>query len=266
MPKLIENFIVDNVCYDTLNTLLENSGAWNDVMCIENKNKPIKSEKTGCFFGVRNDHGSLPYFRCPSFFEAVEIPTWLRENLLSEVNKYFDKEFNLVKIQKYVNGKSGIARHSDKGLDMDPDCPILIYRVNREREKTRSLSFKNKITGNEIKIDMPSNSLVVITPVENKELVHYVSNDESGASDECISFVFRKIDTYIDPSTNFKYGIGAKYKTYEERYAHADLNPVDMRDSKIITDIVTMYNFENTHNLLEDDVSEFYNRVAELTI
>ena len=266
MPQLLENIINNHLCYEVLDKLLENSGAWDKVMCIENINKPIITEKTGCFFGVPNNHGSLPYFRCPSFFESIVAPDWLQEKILKELNKYFDKNFNSIKVQKYINGKSGIGRHSDKAVDMHNDCPIVIYRVNKECDKTRSLCFRNKTTNEEIKIDMPSNSLLIITPDENKKFVHYVPNEEDNATDECISFVFRKIDTFIDPFTKFKYGIGAKYKTYEERFSAKDQEPIDMRDDKIKIDIVRMYNFENTHDLTQDDPVEFYQNVINKTV
>jgi hypothetical protein len=186
------------------------------------------------------------------------------ENLLNNLNNKLNSNFNLIKIQQYTNGKSGIGRHSDKTLDMDPESNIVILRINKDIEKTRCIIFKDKTTGLEQIYNMKSNSVLIITPDENKKMVHYVPENEHGASDECVSFVFRTIKTYMNPITNIKYGIGAKYQTYEERIAHSDEKPID--SSEITNYIVSMYNYENTHDLTINNDLVYFNTVKCLTL
>lgn len=263
MPRLVENCIENPLVFEELEELLVDSDGWNQVMKIGGVD--VKSKKIGCFYGVPDDYGSLPYFRCPSFEEAIAMPDWLKAKLLDVINTRFGESFNLVKVQKYVNGKSGIERHSDKGLDMNKETPIFIYRINKDPLNTRSLIFRHKVTGEEESFDMPSNSLLAISVEENKSLVHYVPKTEDDGTDECISFVFRKIDTYMHPETKIKYGIGAKYGTYEGRAASCE-EPIDMLNPRISADIVHMYRFENTHDLTVNDPAALYDAVRINTV
>ena len=256
MPRVIENFVDCPIDYKTLDAWLNNSEGWNQVMKIGGNE--VKSNKIGAFYGIRDKHGSLPLFRCPSFERSIDMPHWMRETILAK----FDERYNLIKVQKYVNGQSGINRHADKALDLVPGSDILIYRINKDLTKQRSLIFKNKVSGEEESFRLSSNSLLVITEEENKQNTHFVPEYEDDSTDECISFVIRQIGTFITPDEKI-YGIGATYSTFQEREAAAGI-PTPAPE-ELSAAILAMYRFENANDLTIHDPTKVYEEVRRLT-
>jgi hypothetical protein len=272
MPTYIENFLDENLVqlftYDNIISKLNENNNWGSVMKINGQE--VKSGKVGSFYGLPDENGCLPYFRCPSFDEAFELTDWMKL-LLDTINTKLNSKSNLIKIQHYVNGQSGIGSHSDKTLDMNPDENIIIFRINKDIDKTRCIVFKEKNTSTlslltETKYNMKSNSVLIITPDENKRMVHYVPSQENDASDSCISFVFRSIGTFINPINKIKYGIGAKYSSYEERLAHIDEKTIEQKNINDL--IVSMYHYENTTDLskIENIDQSYFNNVKYLTL
>jgi hypothetical protein len=269
MPAYIENFLNEELCqlftYDNIVTKLNNSEHWGSVMKINGKE--IKSGKVGSFYGLLDENNSLPYFRCPSFDEAFELTEWMKL-LLNQINIKLNSKLNLIKIQHYINGKSGIGSHSDKTLDMNPNENIIIYRINKDLMKTRCIIFKEKNSNNQIETiyNMKSNSVLIITPDENKKMVHYVPVEENDASNECISFVFRSIGTFINPISKIKYGIGAKYSSYEERIKYLKEKPIEQKEINDL--IISMYHYENTTDLskINDVDQSYFTNVKNLTL
>lgn len=269
MPICIENFLDEELSklftYDNIIAKLNENNNWGNVMKINGQE--VKSGKIGSFYGLADDHGSLPYFRCPSFDEAFGLTEWMKL-LLDTINTKLNSKSNLIKIQHYINGKSGIGSHSDKTLDMNPNENIIIFRINKDTDKTRCIIFKEKDQNNinETVYEMKSNSILIITPDENKRMVHYVPINESDATDECISFVFRSIGTFINPINKIKYGIGAKYNTWEERIAHMEEKPIEQKNINEL--IVSMYHYENTTDLSKTDNIDqsYFDSVKNLTV
>lgn len=274
MPTYIENFLDEELSklftYDNIIAKLNENNNWGDVMKINGQE--VKSGKVGSFYGVVNEHGFLPYFRCPSFDEAFGLTDWMKL-LLDTVCVRLGSKSNLIKIQHYVNGQSGIGSHSDKTLDMNPNENIIIYRINKNTDKTRCIIFKEKnsttLTSSsltEIKYNMKSNSVLIITPDENKRMVHYVPAQENDGADECISFVFRSIGTFIDPLSKIKYGIGAKYSSYKERIEHMEEKPIAIKEINDL--IVSMYHYENTTDLskINNINYSYFDNVKNLTV
>lgn len=257
MPQYFENII--SLDYNQLLEKLTKCSCWKPMQINEQK---VKSGKVGCFFGLRDKHNSLPYFRCPSFDEAYDAPEWLVD-IITNINDKFKSNSNLVKIQQYINGVSGIGRHSDKSLDMNSSENILILRVNKDTSQSRSIIFKNKTTGEEETFHMKSGSVLVITPEENQKLVHYVPQEEDNASLECISFVFRSIGTFVSPESRIKYGIGAKFETYEERIACSS-QPTELVN--LNEAIVKMYHYENTNDLSVSKDNTYFEEVKSQTL
>lgn len=263
MPKVIENFLSNCPTYDELDKMLCENGCFDELMWIMTPDE--RTKKYGCFLGVEDEHGSLPYLRCPSFIESKKVSSRVKSRILDPVNDKLGSRLNLLKVQKYVNGVCGISSHSDKLLDLTPGTSIYIFRVNKSDTRTRSLYFRNKDDESDvISFDLKSNSLLEITYDENKKYVHYVPVSEKDATDECISFVLRECHTFMHPETKIKYGGGAKYKTYEERVNGAE-EPLDMRDEQIKEDIVNMYRFENTYNLFTHDCQSLFDIVMSKT-
>lgn len=263
MLVLHHNFLDNPPNFESLLSDLESSNLFQD-MCIVNKETPLSSDKKGSFVGVPDQHGGLPYLRCPSFFESIEMPIWLKSLIIDKINSSFQIESNSIKMQRYVLGKSGIGPHSDKLLDLVPGKSIFIYRINKD-DKPRSLCFKSKVTDEEFAVKLRSNDLLEIKWTENQKYLHYVPvfEDEDTSSD-CISFVVREAHTFMDPVTKFKYGRSAKFQTFEERNSHPEIEPIDMRDPRILEHIVNMYSFENSNDMSQNSYD--YSKIIEMTV
>uniref|UniRef100_A0A6C0BEA1 Uncharacterized protein n=1 Tax=viral metagenome TaxID=1070528 RepID=A0A6C0BEA1_9ZZZZ len=125
-----------------------------------------------------------------------------------------------------------------------------------------SIIFRNKNTNEEKVFNMSSNSLLIISEEENKNSTHYIPEYEEDSSDECFSFVIRKIGTYIT-SGGMKYGIGAKYSSYSDRKESLD---EEDQNNKLKDSIIRMYQFENLNDLTIHDPSFLYDEVKKMTI
>ena len=55
-----------------------------------------ESGKVGSFYGLPDENGCLPYFRCPSFDEAFELTDWMTL-LLDTINTKLNSKSNLIK-------------------------------------------------------------------------------------------------------------------------------------------------------------------------
>jgi len=260
MLEIIENFMKDPASYEELDEMII-EGNILEKMCIKNKNTPIKTGKQGCFLGYRDENNGLPILRCPSFFEAKDIP----DKLLDYFKQFKEKiKFNIIKIQKYEKGVEGITKHSDKCLDMKEGENIYIYRINKEKDSYRSLVFCEKENHNKItSFKLKNNTLLKIPYNDNKKLLHYVPKEtDDNITSECYSFVFRVSDTFITDD-GYVYGKGAKYKSYKERIENIKDKQKDLRSN--IKDVIEMYKIENTTNILDKE-SESYNNVCNKII
>jgi len=101
-------------------------------------------------------------------------------------------------------------------------------------------------------IVLDNNTLLEITWEDNLKYVHFVFDSEDDCCEDCLSFVLRDAQTFMNPETKFKYGIGARFSTYEERMKHSDIEPIDMRHPIQKDEIVRMYNFENNNDMSEN--------------
>ena len=251
MPTLYEHAMDQPLSYEILDALL-------DLPVMQIGGKEVKSGKVGGFFGLPDVHGGMPYFRCPSFHSCALMPTWMQGYFQSFLNQ----GYNLIKVQKYENGKSGIGLHADKALDMVPGSDIWIYRINRQVAKTRSLIFVSKQNTGGMAYPIPHNAKLRITAEENKSLLHYVPPYEEEATDCCYSFVIRKIGTFqLDTMV---YGIGAKYPTWEER-VEAVVEEDGATEEDMHQRTIEMYHFENTHDLTVTDPEPVYASVRKIT-
>lgn len=155
--------------------------------------------RRGCFQGLPhpNDPLTMPWLRCPSIEEQTILPlTPTVHALLDHINATFGVQTNIVKIQRYDDGKAVIRAHSDKVLDLAPDVPIFNYRLGA----TRNLVMTHKVTKERCLIPMPHNSLFVIGPQTNREWLHGIETEpDVGAS---ISMIFRQSLTYIHPDNS----------------------------------------------------------------
>jgi hypothetical protein len=139
-------------------------------------------------------HGDVPWLRCPSIEEQDILPlTPTVQALMDHINTYFGVETNIVKIQRYDDGKAFIRAHSDKVLDLAPDVPIFNYRIGA----TRNLVMTHKVTKERHCVPMPHNSLFVIGPQTNREWLHGIEVEDM--DEPSISMIFRQSVTFKAP-------------------------------------------------------------------
>jgi len=164
--------------------------------------------RRGCFQGRPGPNGGVPWLRCPSIEEQDILPlTPTVQALMDHINAKFGVATNIVKIQRYDDGKAFIRAHSDKVLDLAPDVPIFNYRIGA----TRNLVMTHKATKERRLVAMPHNSLFVIGPQTNREWLHGIEPENvdgpgpetgSKATGPSISMIFRESITYKHPPSN----------------------------------------------------------------
>lgn len=206
-----------------------------DPICIVD-DKPIKSKKRGMFFGIPNEHGDMPFLRCPSFHGCRPMPEVLMK-YIKRVNEISSCSINIVKVQIYEDGVIGIYPHTDKLIDLQVNSSIYIMRVNETDDVQRTIRFIDKHTGKET-ITFLQTGQIFETPYEyNKTHLHHVPAEAGN----CISLVFRTAATFVTDD-GFLYGQGAKYKTKNDI--------VNYRQVPNMDDVVALYNFENSIDVI----------------
>lgn len=272
MPDVFEKFLANPPSYEELDALFASAGAW-APMCVKDDNTPVASGKEGSFLALPDENGGMPILRCPSFFDALDMPPWLQDMFVRPLKERFNFDCNIIKVQKYVNGQSGIAKHTDKGLDLAADSPIFFFRINKEAGSIRSVVFEFKENDGApvLRYPLKSNDLLLITAQENQQTVHYVpvTEDETDSipATECISLVFRNSGTYRMPVTGQIYGIGAKYPTWEaRREAVEGADAVDIRNDTFQRETLhKLYRFENTKDLSKIDTYALFEEIRQRT-
>lgn len=178
--------------------------------------------RPGAFQATITKDGVYPLLRCPSAEGLIVkqfTPTILR--IRDRLSEHFGINLNHVKIQIYKDKDSFIRPHSDKTIDLEPNTPIINYRIG----STRLFSLVNKDDNKRICVPMHHSSVFVLGPKDNKEWQHYVDPITDSIEDlvgPSISMVFRCVGTFVKPTvTSFGlyftrgliYGQGARYKT-----------------------------------------------------
>lgn len=139
----------------------------------------------------RPQDNAVPWLRCPSIEGQDILPlTPTVQALLDKINERFQVQTNIVKIQRYDDGKAFIRAHSDKVLDLAPDVPIFNYRIGA----TRTLVMTHKLTKERRLVPMPHNSLFVIGPQTNREWLHGIEVEDM--DEPSISMIVRQSVTY----------------------------------------------------------------------
>ena len=152
-----------------------------------------------------NNGDSYYYLRCPSIIPdqlVGMVPTVDRiRNRLKELTGV---RCNIAKILKY-QGTNQLKNHADKIIDLKEESNIYTIRFGA----TRSLLLKNKTTNQEIKVDIPHNSLFILGWKTNQEWTHGIpKSDNPGAT---YSIVLRESVTYLHKKTLKVWGPRTKY-------------------------------------------------------
>jgi hypothetical protein len=221
--------------------------------------------RTGSFEGdtdTDTENESTPWLRCPSI-EFQTINKWsnqilkIRNNItqLEEIFKTNCKT-NIAKIQKYDNGDAFIYNHSDKIIDLDESTPIFIIRFG----ETRICKLINKNTKETLLVEMPHNTLLIMTYQANLEWTHGIIKEEKkGVS---YSIVFRNSITYKLNNENLVYGKNTPFKTKNELFLSKQINfsNKNLYDYKTFkNNIIKAYNEEN-NNICDKSV---YNNIIK---
>lgn len=163
--------------------------------------------KPGRFEGLNihiNDEIISPWLRCPSIENQIIYDFSNFTNIISDEIKQMGYITNIAKIQKYIDGSIIINSHSDKLLDLDENTPIFICRFGA----TRRCILTHKLNKEKIIVDMPHNSILLISYSANKEWQHGVLEEKDcGIS---YSIVLRNSKTF--KYGNYIYGNNTPFK------------------------------------------------------
>lgn len=172
-------------------------------MTIRNKTLSRK----GCFQGIPDLNGNMPWLRCPSIENQTIMPMSTSISYIHTfINNHFSHIVNIFKIQEYLNGEIIINSHSDKILDMELNVPIFIARFGA----TRTMELTNKITNEIITLDMPHNSLLCMSYDANLLWKHGIAADPS------YSIVCRSSITYLHSRYALLYGERTPFKSIND--------------------------------------------------
>jgi hypothetical protein len=149
-----------------------------------------------------------PWLRCPSIENQIIHNFSDPINKISKKIKQMGYIINIAKIQKYTDGSIIINPHSDKIIDLDENTPIFICRFG----STRKCILIHKLNKTEIIVDMPHNSILILTYSANKEWKHGILKENK--CDTSYSIVLRNSITF--KYGNYIYGKNTPFKTFTD--------------------------------------------------
>lgn len=156
---------------DSLGERLENE------LNFELVKRPSKGKPKAIFQSEVID-GKLSYLRCPSIDPKLLTgftPT------ISEVVRLFNAnvgtQCNIAKILKY-EGSNKLKNHADKIIDLKENSNIHTLRFGAERP----LLLISKLTGKEIRLMLPHNSLFILGWYTNREWTHGIPSHSTGTT------------------------------------------------------------------------------------
>ena len=154
-----------------------------------------------CLLGVHS-----PWLRCPSIENQIIHDFSEPIDKISKKIQQMGYTTNIAKIQKYIDGNIIINPHSDKIIDLDENTPIFICRFG----STRKCILIHKLNKTEIVVDMPHNSMLILTYSANKEWKHGILKENK--CDVSYSIVLRNSITF--KYGGYIYGKNTPFKTF----------------------------------------------------
>lgn len=194
----------------------------------------------------------IPWLRCPSIENQTIYPmSDIITDLIEEMNKKMGATSNIAKIQKYEDGNVDIKPHSDKILDLKPGSSIYLIRFGAKR----TAILQHKVTKEIRRIEMPHNTLLILSYQDNLEWTHSIEKD-SKITEPSYSIVFRNSVTFLEPNLKIVYGQHTPFKTKND--IHRKTNKINSyyTKEKQREELVKMYNKENNNVIRLEDYSE----------
>lgn len=254
MPEVFENFLGGTLTYDEIDRLIERIGMFDTFYSCSSQSYNSKVNVIqGYYLGIPDEYGGYPIFRLPTVVRSRKIHKDL-QGIIEQFREKFSEQFrekfpfNTVKINRYYKDIDGIAKHSDKTIDLEDGSDIYIYRLTKEKDQYRSLNFEYKKNNETKEYKLKNDTLIKISYDENKKTVHWVPRE---TETECISFIFRKCTTYKLDDGRI-YGSGARFKTYEDRMK----SELDCSSTDNTTDLIKLFTLEDKYESVDDELYE----------
>ena len=139
-------------------------------------------KRLGAFQGEPDEHGSVPWLRCPSIDgQPIKPFTRTLAKIVAFVNDTFGTNCNIAKIQQYMHGNAVIHSHSDKVIDLAVGEPIFIIHAGAPRDLV--MTPKPEPVGNDelepYRFRKTDNSCVILTYDDNLKWCHGVCREET---------------------------------------------------------------------------------------
>jgi alkylated DNA repair dioxygenase AlkB len=172
--QFVEEFRVDGINVDFYPSLLttEQSKEWYRVFDKTRHLQRYEGKRTGVIFG---DEGLVYKVTYRGKTNNRPVKSWDYLEGMREMKKYVEEitgqTYTICAVQRYPNGKVGIAPHKDKEMVAGTRiCGISLGA-------TRTISFGK---GDKVfKLDLPSGSMYVMNPPTNQDFTHCIERDSS---------------------------------------------------------------------------------------
>ena len=106
--------------------------------------------------------------------EAKPIPK-VFEKLIAYLNKQYNRKFNMILMNWYMNGDDYISMHSDAEKELVPNSPIVSISLG----DTRTFILQNKETREKKKYELKNNSVIVMGGTCQKTHKHGINKEKN---------------------------------------------------------------------------------------
>ncbi len=152
---------------------------------------------------------SVPIVRTTTIYKnPIQKCKQIHYNIINEIKKIcLDNlsnsiNFNNALIEVYDNKYTKMNFHTDQSLDLENNSYICLFSCYKypKNKNQRTLVIKNKITNENLEIELDNNSIVIFSTEINKQYLHKIilKNNNKIIEQEWIGITFRLSKTFID--------------------------------------------------------------------
>lgn len=223
MVQILENVLSTDEVESTFYMLKPEGGEvqYGQYYALTDNSSLVRLPRLMAFQASINESGDYPWYRCTMSSvpqNKIVYQSWTPtvEKIKLEIEKRTNRKWNLAHIIYYKNGEESMGMHSDTMLDLEPGSDIAVVSLG----STRQLDLIKKKTSTsdgpeEIKLDLPGNSLFLLDEETNRHYVHGIRKQKKNQVQDRVAIVFRNVITF-KAENDILYGSGSVYATKQE--------------------------------------------------
>lgn len=182
MPEIIENILTAEEAERAFRALQPDGDEvqYGRYYALTNEQKLVPLPRLMAFQASINEGGDFPWYRCTMSSvpqNQIHYAPWSPtvQMIKDTIEQKTHQSWNLAHIIFYKDGDDSMGMHSDTMLDLAPGSSIAVFSLGDTRQLDMVKKERSPVDGpNQMKFEMPGNSLFLLDEYTNQHYVHGV--------------------------------------------------------------------------------------------